>query len=143
MAGLRPETPIPVEIKLRQKSRQLEINFDNSSRFELSFEFLRVFSPSAEARGHGVGQEKLQIGKRGIDILRIEPVGNYAIRPVFSDGHESGLYSWDVLYDLCVRRDELWRTYLERLAATGASRDPAECPELPPRPAPKCGHRAA
>ena len=143
MAGLRPGTPIPVEIKLRQKSRLLEIVFDNGDRNELSCEFLRVFSPSAEVRGHGIGQEKLQIGKRDIDVLRIEPVGNYAIRPVFSDGHESGLYSWDVLHDLCVRRDELWQNYLDRLAAAGASRDPAECPGLPPAPAPKCGRMAS
>ncbi|MDR2112051.1 MAG: DUF971 domain-containing protein [Candidatus Accumulibacter sp.] len=143
MAGLRPETPIPVEIKLRRKSRLLEITFDDDGRFELSYEFLRVFSPSAEVRGHGIGQEKLQIGKRDIDILRIEPVGNYAIRPVFSDGHESGLYSWDVLHDLCLRRDELWQTYLDRLASAGASRDPAECPGLPPKPAPGCARGAA
>jgi DUF971 family protein len=142
MAGLHPETPIPVEIRLRQKSRLLEIAFDNGERYGLSCEFLRVFSPSAEVRGHGIGQEKLQIGKRDIDILRIEPVGNYAIRPVFSDGHESGLYSWDVLHDLCIRRDELWQAYLDQLAAAGASRDPAECPELPPAPAPKCGRTA-
>jgi DUF971 family protein len=139
MAGLRPETPIPVEIKLHSKSRLLEITFDNGDRFELSYEFLRVFSPSAEVRGHGIGQEKLQIGKRDVDILRLEPVGNYAIRPVFSDGHESGLYSWDVLHGLGVHRDELWQAYLDRLAAAGGSRDPAECPELPPAPAPKCG----
>jgi DUF971 family protein len=142
MAGLRPETPVPVEISLRRKSRVLEIVFDNGDRNELSYEFLRVFSPSAEVRGHGIGQEKLQIGKRGIDILHIEPVGNYAIRPVFSDGHESGLYSWDVLHDLCVRRDELWQSYLDRLAAAGAGRESAECPELPPAPAPKCGRTA-
>jgi DUF971 family protein len=138
MAGLRPETPIPVEIKLRQKSRLFEIVFDNDERFELSYEFLRVFSPSAEVRGHGVGQEKLQIGKRDIDILHIEPVGNYAIRPVFSDGHKSGLFSWDVLHELCLHRDKLWQTYLDRLAAADASRDPAECPELSPAPV-KCG----
>ena len=138
MAGLRHETPVPVEIKLRQKSRLLEIVFDNDERFELGYEFLRVFSPSAEVRGHGAGQEKLQIGKCDIDILRIEPVGNYAIRPVFSDRHESGLYSWDVLYELCLHRDELWQTYLDRLAAAGASRDPSECPEFSLAPA-KCG----
>ena len=142
MAGLSPQTPIPVEIKLHGKSRLFEISFDNGDRYELSYEFLRVFSPSAEARGHGIGQEKLQIGKRDIDILRIEPVGNYAIRPVFSDGHDSGLYSWDVLHDLGSQRDELWQAYLERLAAVGASRDPAECPELPVAPVPKCGPRA-
>ena len=143
MAGLRPEAPVPVEIKLHSKSRVLEITFDNGDRFELSYEFLRVFSPSAEVRGHGIGQEKLQIGKRDVDILRIEPVGNYAIRPVFSDGHESGLYSWDILHGLGAHRDELWQAYLDRLAAAGASRDPAECPELPPAPAPKCGRGAA
>jgi DUF971 family protein len=139
MAGLRPELPIPVEIALCRKSRRIEVSFDDGAHFEFSYEFLRVFSPSAEVRGHGIGQEKLQIGKRDVDILRIEPVGNYAIRPVFSDGHESGLYSWDVLYDLGVHREELWRTYLDRLAAAGASRDPADCPELPARPSPKCG----
>ena len=142
MAGLSPQTPIPVEIKLHGKSRLFEISFDNGDRYELSFEFLRVFSPSAEVRGHGIGQEKLQIGKRDIDILRIEPVGNYAIRPIFSDGHDSGLYSWDVLHDLGSQRDELWQAYLERLAAAGASRDPAECPEAPAAPPPKCGPRA-
>jgi DUF971 family protein len=139
MAGLCPDTPVPVEIKLHQKSRLFEIVFDNGDRFELSYEFLRVFSPSAEVRGHGVGQEKLQIGKRDIDILRIEPVGNYAIRPVFSDGHKSGLYSWDVLHGFGLRRDELWRTYLDQLAVAGASRDPAECLELLPAAALKCG----
>jgi DUF971 family protein len=143
MAGLRSELPVPVEIRLHRKSRRLEVDFDDGRRFELSYEFLRVFSPSAEARGHGIGQEKLQIGKRDIDVLRVEPVGNYAIRPVFSDGHKSGLYSWDILYNLCVHRDELWRTYLNRLAAAGASRDPDDCPELPARPAPKCGKSAA
>ena len=142
MSGLTPETPIPVEIKLHQRSRRLELVFDDDRHFELSFEFLRVFTPSAEARGHAPGQETLQIGKRDIDILRIEPVGNYAIRPVFSDGHDSGLYSWDVLHDLGSQRDELWQAYLERLAAAGASRDPAECPELPVAPVPKCGPRA-
>ena len=139
MAGLRPEAPVPVEIKLHSKSRVLEITFDNGDRFELSYEFLRVFSPSAEVRGHGIGQEKLQIGKRDVDILRLEPVGNYAIRPVFSDGHESGLYSWDILHGLGSHRDELWQAYLDKLAAAGASRDPALCPPPPAKPAPKCG----
>ena len=129
----------PTEIKLHQTSRVLDIAFEDGARFALSCEYLRVFSPSAEVRGHGIGQEKLQIGKRDVDILRIEPVGNYAIRPVFSDGHESGLYSWDILHGLGSHRDELWQAYLDQLAAAGASRDPAECPELPPAPAPKCG----
>ena len=138
MAGLNSDTPIPTEIKLHQKSRILELVFDDE-RYELSFEFLRVFSPSAEVRGHGEGQETLQVGKRDVSILGIEPVGNYAIKPVFSDGHDSGLYSWDVLYTLCTRRDELWQAYLDKLAAAGGSRDPAQCPPPPAKPAPKCG----
>ena len=139
MSGLNPNTPIPTEIKLHQKSRRIELAFDNGERFELTFEFLRVFTPSAEARGHGVGQETLQVGKQDVDILRIEPVGNYAIKPVFSDGHDSGLYSWDVLHTLCTHRDELWQAYLVKLEEQGASRDPAQCPPLPARPAPSCG----
>ena len=138
MAGLNSDTQIPTEIKLHQKSRVLELVFDNE-RFELTFEFLRVFSPSAEVRGHAPGQETLQVGKRDVSILGIEPVGNYAIKPVFSDGHDSGLYSWDVLYTLCTNRDELWQAYLDKLAAAGSSRDPAQCPPPPAKPAPKCG----
>lgn len=139
MSGLNSETPFPTEIKLHQKSRIVELAFDNGERFELTYEFLRVFTPSAEARGHGVGQETLQIGKRDVDIVSIEPVGNYAIKPIFSDGHDSGLYSWDVLHSLCVHRDELWQTYLEQLEAEGGSRDPDQCPPPPPKPAPSCG----
>ena len=139
MAGINPDTPIPSEIKLHQKSRLFEISFDTGERFELSYEYLRVFTTSAEARGHAPGQETLQVGKRDVDIVSVEPVGNYAIKPVFSDGHDSGLYSWDMLYNLCVHRDELWQAYLDRLAAQGASRDPALCPPPPEKPAPKCG----
>lgn len=126
MSGLNPETPIPTEIKLHQKTRRIEFAYEDGARYELSYEFLRVFTPSAEARGHGPGQETLQVGKRDVDILRIEAVGNYAIKPVFSDGHESGLYSWDILYSLCRNRDALWQTYLTELARQGASREPAE-----------------
>jgi DUF971 family protein len=139
MAGLNPDTPIPTEIKLHQKSRILELAFDNGDRFELTYEFLRVFTPSAEAVGHGPGQEKLQIGKRDVEIVSIEPVGNYAIKPLFSDGHDSGLYSWDVLHTLCVHKDELWQAYLDKLEEQGASRDPALCPEPPAKPPPSCG----
>lgn len=141
MAGLSPDTPVPTEIKLHQKSRILELAFENGERFELTFEFLRVFTPSAEARGHGVGQEVLQVGKRDVDILSIEPVGNYAIKPVFSDGHDSGLYSWDILHTLCLHHDELWQAYLEKLEADGSSRDPAECPPPAVKPPPSCGPR--
>ena len=138
MAGLNPDTPIPTEIKLHQQSRRMEIAYGDE-RFELSYEFLRVLSPSAEARGHGPGQEVLQVGKRDIDIVSLEPVGHYAIRPIFSDGHDSGIYSWDMLHTFCLHRDELWQAYLDKLAVAGASRDPAECPPPGEKPAPKCG----
>lgn len=139
MAGLQKDTPVPTEIKLHQRSRLMELSFDDGSHFQLSYEFLRVFSPSAEVRGHGPGQEVLQLGKRDVNIDRVEAVGNYAIRPVFSDGHDSGLYSWDYLYELGERHDELWQTYLLRLETEGGSRDPADLP--PPEPQTGgCGH---
>ena len=138
MAGLSPDTPIPTEIKLHQKSRLMELVFDEV-HYELSYEFLRVLSPSAEVRGHGPGQEVLQVGKRDVEISALEPVGNYAIRPTFSDGHDTGLYSWDVLHAFCLHRDELWQTYLDQLAAQGGSRDPAECPPPAPKAPAKCG----
>lgn len=125
MSGLNSTTPTPIEIKVRQQSRLLEIRFDDGAEFSLSFEFLRVFTPSADARGHGPGQEVLQTGKRDVGIERIEAVGNYAICPFFTDGHHTGIYSWDMLYELGRHQDELWQTYLKRLEATGASRDPA------------------
>jgi DUF971 family protein len=115
--------PQPTEIKLHQASRVLEIAFDDGRHFRLPYEFLRVHSPSAEVRGHGPGQETLQTGKRDVTIANVEPIGHYALRPSFSDGHDSGIYSWEYLYDLGLRQDELWRRYLERLAAAGASRD--------------------
>jgi DUF971 family protein len=123
MAGLTKDSPLPTDILLHQRSRRLEVAFSDGQRFEFSFEFLRVHSPSAEVRGHGPGQEVLQTGKRGVEITAVEPVGNYAVQPTFSDGHASGIYSWDYLHDLGMRQDELWRDYLERLAAAGASRD--------------------
>jgi DUF971 family protein len=123
MAGIENDTPIPSEIRLHQKSRILEFAYENGERFMMDFEYLRVFTPSAEARGHGPGQETLQTGKRGVNIERIEPVGTYAIRPVFSDGHDSGLYSWDLIYNLGKHHDELWQEYLQQLDAQGLSRD--------------------
>ena len=141
MAGLDETTKIPTEIKLRQKSRILELAFADGEHFELSYEFLRVFTPSAEARGHGPGQEVLQVGKREIGIDRVEAVGNYAIRPVFSDGHDSGLYSWDVLYNLGSHQKELWQTYLDRLARAGASRDASEVPSAAAKVPSSCGKR--
>jgi len=126
VAGLDRTTPQPTEIKLHQASRVLEIAFSDGATFRLPYEYLRVYSPSAEVRGHGPGQETLQVGKRDVTIANVEPVGLYALRPTFSDGHDTGIYSWDLLYDLGVRQDELWRRYLVRLEAAHASRDPAK-----------------
>ena len=131
MGGIDKDTPIPTEIKLHQKSRLMEIAFSDGSRHELPYELLRVYSPSAEVRGHGPGQETLQVGKRDIEIVQIEPVGAYAVMPLFSDGLDSGLYSWDDLYWLGANRDRLWQEYLDRMAEAGASRDPADYPALP------------
>jgi len=125
MAGLTANTLIPSDVKLHQTSRILELVFPNGRHFRLPYEFLRVSSPSAEVRGHGPGQETLQTGKRDVTITDIESVGHYALRPTFSDGHSTGIYSLDYLYDLGERQDELWRDYLARLAAAHASRDPA------------------
>ncbi len=124
MAGLEANTPQPTEIKLHQTSRVLEIAFADGRSYKLPYEYLRVYSPSAEVRGHGRGQEVLQIGKREVTISEVEAVGHYAIRPRFSDGHDSGIYSWDYLYGLGDEQDELWQRYLERIAAAGASREP-------------------
>jgi len=123
MAGLSKDTPIPTKLVLHQRSRVLEIAFSTGEEFRLPFELLRVCSPSAEVRGHGVGQEVLQTGKREIDIEALEAVGNYAVRPRFSDGHDSGIYSWEILYDLGRHQEEWWNDYLARLEAAGASRD--------------------
>ena len=123
MAGIDRDTPIPSEIKLHQKSRRLELIYENGENYSLDFEYLRVYTPSAEARGHGVGQETLQTGKRDVDVERIEPVGTYALRLVFSDGHDSGLYSWDLLYNLGKHNDELWQEYLNQIETQGMSRD--------------------
>ena len=126
-------TPAPTEIKLHQKSEVMELVFSDGSRFELSYELLRVYSPSAEVRGHGPGQEVLQVGKREVDISALEPIGNYAVQPTFSDGHSTGIYSWDYLFWLGTNRDTLWQQYLERLKEAGASResDPAPFEQRP------------
>ena len=123
MAGASPGAPQPTEIKLHQKSRVLEISFADGKTFRLPCEFLRVYSPSAEVRGHGPGQEVLQTGKRMVEIARIEPVGSYAVQLAFSDGHDTGIYSWGLLYDYGMRQDEMWRHYLKRMDEAGASRD--------------------
>lgn len=125
MAGLDSSAALPTEIKLHQKSRLLEIAFSDGKRFELPCEFLRVYSPSAEVRGHGPGQEVLQVGKKNVEITDIQPVGSYAVQLVFSDGHDSGLYSWDYLYELGVNQEALWQQYLARMSEAGAKREPA------------------
>ena len=114
----------PTEIKLHQKSRTLEIAFGDGSRYQLPCELLRVYSPSAEVRGHGPGQEVLQVGKINAEITGIEPVGTYAINLAFADGHNSGIYSWDFLHDLATNQESLWARYLERMKEAGASREP-------------------
>jgi len=116
--------PTPTDIQLHQVSRKLEIAFTDGSRFEIPFEFLRVYSPSAEVRGHGRGQEVLQVGKREILINAAEPVGLYAINFVFSDGHDTGIFSWEYLYDIGVNQPAMWDEYLKRMEAAGASREP-------------------
>lgn len=122
MSGLTSNSPRPVDIKLHQASRLLEIKFDNNTECMLSCEFLRVYSPSAEVRGHGVGQEVLQTDKEDVNITGIDPVGNYAVKLIFSDGHDTGLYSWDYLYDLARDYEALWLEYLGKLSAAGIKR---------------------
>lgn len=114
----------PLGIRLHKRSRQLELEYPGGERYTLSCEYLRVYSPSAEVRGHGAGQETLQSGKLNVGISAINPVGRYALQLVFDDGHDTGLYSWDYLYELCVQQPHYWQDYLDRLAAAGASRDP-------------------
>ena len=116
------DTPQPREIKLHQKSRVLEISFADGKTFRLPCEFLRVYSPSAEVRGHGPGQEVLQVGKRAVEIRALEPVGSYAVQPQFSDGHSTGIFSWDVLYDLGSNQAKNWQAYLDALEAAKLSR---------------------
>ena len=117
------EAPSPTEIKLHQKSRMMEIAFSDGMTFRLSYEFLRVNSPSAEVRGHGPGQEVLQTGKAGVEIRSLEPVGSYAVQPAFSDGHSTGIYSWDYLYFLGENQERLWAEYLAKMKQAGASRE--------------------
>lgn len=125
MAGLSQNGVQPVELCLHTRTRVLEVHFDDGAQYRLPAEYLRVYSPSAEVRGHGAGQEVLQTGKREVAILAVEPVGQYAVKLVFDDGHDSGLYGWDYLHELGSRQDAYWQAYLDRLAAAGASRDPS------------------
>ena len=115
---------IPTGIELHKATKTLELIYSASERYQLSCEYLRVYSPSAEVKGHGPGQEVLQTGKINVTINAIEPVGNYALQLVFSDGHDTGIYSWDYLYRLCTHQQDWWQDYLDRLSAAGANRDP-------------------
>ena len=135
MAGLTPGTPVPQSLTLHGQSRVLEVGFADGRTFRIPFELMRVYSPSAEVQGHGPGQEVLQTGKRSVSITALEPVGNYAVQPTFSDGHDSGIFSWDYLYFLGSQQAELWASYDARLAAAGRGRDE-------PMPAP-AGHACA
>ena len=122
MSDLNPTSPRPIDIKLHSSSRLLEIKFDNNTDCMLSCEFLRVYSPSAEVRGHGTGQETLQTGKEDVNITAIEPVGNYAVKLVFTDDHDTGLYSWDYLYYLGKHYEAMWLDYLTKLEQAGYKR---------------------
>ena len=125
MAGLTPHTPTPQNITVHGQSQVLEIRFSDGANFRIPFELMRVYSPSAEVQGHGPGQEVLQYGKRGIALAALEPVGNYAVKPVFSDGHDTGIFTWDYLYQLGADQQALWADYLARLQVAGMDRDAA------------------
>ena len=136
MAGLTKNSPTPTSIVVHQHSRVLEVGFSDGATFRIPFELMRVYSPSAEVQGHGPGQEVLQTGKRGVGLTDLAQVGHYAVQPTFSDGHQSGIFTWEYLYFLGSQEADLWRQYEARLAAAGASRDT----EMPPPAAPGCGH---
>lgn len=123
MANLQSGAPTPQAITVHSQSKTLEVIFSDGAEFRIPFELMRVYSPSAEVRGHGPGQEVLQTGKRQVELSALEPVGNYAVQPSFSDGHDTGIFSWDYLYFLGSEQDRLWADYLARLAAAGVERD--------------------
>lgn len=128
MAGLQSSTPSPQNITLHSRSRVLEISFSDGAQFRIPFELMRVYSPSAEVAGHGPGQEVLQTGKREVEVTALAPIGNYAVQPTFSDGHDSGIFSWDYLYFLGSQQAQLWADYEQRLQTAGVDRD-APMPE--------------
>ena len=136
MAGLSNSTPQPTAITVHQQSRVLEVGFADGQTFRIPFELMRIYSPSAEVQGHGPGQEVLQTGKREVELTELEPVGNYAIQPTFSDGHNSGIFSWDYLYFLGSQQSQLWAQYEERLQAAGMQRDA----DMPVTAGAGCGH---
>lgn len=136
MAGLQAQSPTPEALTVHGQSRVLEIRFSDGREFRIPFELMRVYSPSAEVQGHGPGQEVLQTGKRDVGIVALEPVGNYAVQPTFSDGHDSGIFSWDYLYFLGDQQGALWTEYESRLAAAGVDRDAP----MPEKAGHACGH---
>ena len=140
MAGLTPQTPQPTAITVHQQSRALQVSFADGAEFRIPFELMRVYSPSAEVAGHGAGHEVLQTGKREVELTELEPVGNYAVQPVFSDGHNTGIFSWDYLYFLGSQEAQLWQQYEERLKAAGAVRD-APMVEAGAGSGSSCGHK--
>ena len=123
MAGLQADTPTPTALTVHSKSRLLQVAFSDGAEFSVPFELLRVYSPSAEVMGHGPGQEVLQTGKRHVVVVELESIGNYAVKPTFSDGHDSGIFSWDYLYHLGADQAKLWDDYNRRLESAGAERD--------------------
>lgn len=136
MAGLNPKTPSPEDMTVHGQSRVLEIKFSDGAQFRIPFELMRIYSPSAEVQGHGPGQEVLQTGKRDVELAALEPVGNYAVQPTFSDGHDTGIFSWDYLYFLGSEQERLWTDYERRLKEAGMSRDAA----MPGKTGHACGH---
>jgi len=136
MAGLNKDTPTPEALTVHSASRVLEVGFSDGKTFRIPFELMRVYSPSAEVQGHGPGQETLQTGKREVTVVEIEPVGNYAVKPTFSDGHDTGLFTWEYLYFLGSQEQELWADYDKRLQAAGAQRDDP----MPEKAGSACGH---
>jgi DUF971 family protein len=136
MAGLAPDTPTPVAMTLHGRSRVLEVSFSDGASFRIPFELMRIYSPSAEVQGHGPGQEVLQTGKREVEVQQLQPVGNYAVQPTFSDGHDTGIFSWDFLYFLGAQQAQLWADYERRLAEAGVDRDAS----MPDKAGHACGH---
>lgn len=128
MSSTRTAAPIPEALTVHAQSRVLEVAFSDGARFRIPFELMRVYSPSAEVQGHGPGQETLQTGKRSVEISALEPVGNYGIQPTFSDGHSTGIFTWEYLYFLGSREQVLWQEYSERLSAAGVDRDAPMAP---------------
>lgn len=136
MAGLNPQSPTPRDMTVHGQSHVLEVSFSDGAHFRIPFELMRIYSPSAEVQGHGPGQEVLQTGKRDVSLVALEPVGNYAVQPTFSDGHDTGIFSWEYLYFLGSEQEKLWADYAKRLADAGVDRDAA----MPEKPGHGCAH---